>query len=106
MKIDGLRTCFLSRFLEEILIFVSVGCIEGISKAVQLSSTSPLGMENEGMTITIIIVVMMMMMMIITIVIITISILILMYYYSDVVLKYCNLPSFTAFYRNLLHVRM
>lgn len=89
MKIDGLRTCFLSRFLEEILIFVSVGCIEGISKAVQLSSTSSLGMENEGMiiTINIIIIMMMMMIIIITIVIITIIIAVFMYHYSNVELQ-------------------
>jgi hypothetical protein len=51
VKIDGLRTCFLSRFLEEIIIFISVGCIEGISNAVQLSSVSPLEASNAGMMI-------------------------------------------------------
>jgi hypothetical protein len=54
VKIDGLRTCFLSRFLEEIILFISVGCIEGISNAVQLSSVSPLEANNAGIMIVIV----------------------------------------------------
>lgn len=54
MKIDGLRTCFLSRFLEEIIVFISVGCIEGISNSVQLSSVSPLEANNAGIMIVIV----------------------------------------------------
>ena len=57
MKIEGLRTCFLSRFLEEIIIFISVGCIEGISNAVQLSSVSPLEANNAGMIVAVVVVV-------------------------------------------------
>jgi hypothetical protein len=50
IKLEGMRLCLLSRFFEELSVFISDGFIAGITRAVSVTSKAKKTWRDDGNT--------------------------------------------------------